>query len=304
MTTSKISTLDGIKLYDQRAKYLQMSSWKDCTSQNYRSLFSFRLSWLCTIEKVLNTMDKQFIYDWRRLYFFFWSDDESSTLHGSDRSCGKRISHRESKRKKSLRWEESGKMLSVESTWTMFQRRLMQFQSWHSSLWQKVRRSETKRTIVYSRTKFEGKDWRREEKSLATKRKSTSDKRSGIPCRYRVVTKNRHVNLGILPCVKTASQKKGCLHGKRCFFRHVKAVEKSSKRQMKGGAKASAVIRSLHSWVEYLWILIREIYSTWRRKIGTRTHRQILQRHLAPNSNSGKKRSIERNYPKVCTSRA
>ena len=57
MTTSKISMLDGIKLCYQRAKYLQMGSWKEL------SLFSFRLSWLCTIKKLLEIMDKQIIYD-------------------------------------------------------------------------------------------------------------------------------------------------------------------------------------------------------------------------------------------------
>ena len=30
-----------------------MWSWKDCTSQNYRALFSFRLSWLCTTKKTV-----------------------------------------------------------------------------------------------------------------------------------------------------------------------------------------------------------------------------------------------------------
>ena len=43
--------------------------------------------------------------------------------------CGKRVSHQESKRKENLRGEESGRVFSVESTWTMFKRRLMQFQS-------------------------------------------------------------------------------------------------------------------------------------------------------------------------------
>ena len=45
-----------------------------------------------------------------------------------------------------------------------------------------------------------------------------------------------------------------------------------------------------------------KIYSTWTRKIGIETRRQIFQRHLAPNRNSGKKGSITRNYPKVCAS--
>ena len=53
------------------------------------------------------------------------SDDENSKLQGLERCCGKRISHQESKRKESLRWEESGRVFSVENTWTMSQRRLM-----------------------------------------------------------------------------------------------------------------------------------------------------------------------------------
>ena len=36
---------------------------EDCTSQNYRTLFSFRLSWLCTTKKLLETMDSRIIHD-------------------------------------------------------------------------------------------------------------------------------------------------------------------------------------------------------------------------------------------------
>ena len=49
----------------------------------------------------------------------YWSDDENSKRQGSERSYGKRISHQESKRKESLRWVESGRVSSVEGTWTM-----------------------------------------------------------------------------------------------------------------------------------------------------------------------------------------
>ena len=77
----KISTLDGSSIiisewiaftcdlarFVQWVNCFQMWSWKICTSQNYRILFSFRLSWLCTIKKLLETMDKHIIYDWRRL---------------------------------------------------------------------------------------------------------------------------------------------------------------------------------------------------------------------------------------------
>ena len=42
-----------------------------------------------------------------------------------------------------------------------------------------------------------------------------------------------------------------------------------------------------------------KIYSMERRKIGIETRRQILQGHLAPNKNSGKKGSIAMHYSKV-----
>ena len=61
MTTPKTSTFDGIKLYYQRAKCYQMWCWKHCASQNYRTLFSFRFSWLCAIKKPFEIMGKQII---------------------------------------------------------------------------------------------------------------------------------------------------------------------------------------------------------------------------------------------------
>ena len=52
---------------------------------------------------------------------------------------------------------------------------------------------------------------------------------------------------------------KGCVHGKTCFFRHVEAEENPNKRSQKGGAKGPvAILKSLHSWVVYLKIFIRE----------------------------------------------
>ena len=60
-----------------------------------------------------------------------------------------------------------GECFQWKGTWTMFQRWLMQFQSWRKSLWQQWQRSETKRTIVFSCITFEGKtDWRRRTKIL------------------------------------------------------------------------------------------------------------------------------------------
>ena len=70
-----------------------------------------------------------------------------------------------------------------------------------------VAKSETMRTIVFSRAKFEGKDGEGEknpQKKSGNKEEGSADKRSEIPCRYKTC-KNRHVNFGILPCVKSTS---------------------------------------------------------------------------------------------------
>ena len=42
---------------------------------------------------------------------------------------------------------------------------------------------------------------------------------------------------GILPCVKTTS-----IYGRKCFFRHVEAEEKPSKKSKKDGAKGSVAL--------------------------------------------------------------
>ena len=41
-----------------------------------------------------------------------------------------------------------------------------------------------------------------------------------------------------------------------------------------------------------LRLLLVKVYSTWTWKIGIKSHRQMLQRHMAPDQNSGKKGSI------------
>ena len=49
--------------------------------------------------------------------------------------------------------------------------------------------------------------------------------------------KTRHVVIGILPYVKTTKSQSRCKYGNKCYFRHVEADEKSSKKSTKGGAK-------------------------------------------------------------------
>ena len=136
----------------------QVKIWKLCSTSDCDGIVRSRncsKQWnaeLFTIEDICKTS--------------YWSNEENSKLHGSERSCGQRISHQESKRKESLRWEESVRVFSVEGTRTMFQWRLMQFQSWHNSFLQQWRWSETKRTIVFSRIQYKGKDWRWGTKTL------------------------------------------------------------------------------------------------------------------------------------------
>ena len=86
----------------------------------------------------------------------YWSDDEDSRLQSPQRSSGMRISHQESKRKESLRREESWRVFPVGGTWTMFKKRLVESQARQTSARRRVWWSETKRAIVLSRTKFEG----------------------------------------------------------------------------------------------------------------------------------------------------
>ena len=59
MTTSKISMFDGSSS--------TISQQATCTSQNYRTLFSFRPSWLCTIKKPFEIVVRKVTHDWRRL---------------------------------------------------------------------------------------------------------------------------------------------------------------------------------------------------------------------------------------------
>ena len=72
-------------------------------------------------------------------------DDENSKLQSPERCCGKMISHQESKRNESQRWEE---VFSVESTWTMFQRRhavsVMTNSLWQKSFFLRLKTSTTK----------------------------------------------------------------------------------------------------------------------------------------------------------------
>ena len=111
--------------------------------------------------------------------------------------------------------------------------------------------------------------------------------RNSVP-KQNVIT--RHVAYGILPCVKNNKSQTGCKFGSKCFFRHVDAEEKPSKKSKKGGAKGSvALFEGVYTTGLYLKILYPRSLFYVRRENCDQTRRQILQGHLAQMKNSCKK---------------
>ena len=121
------------------------------------------------------------------------------------------------------------------------QKRLMSFQSWRTSTWRLARWSETKRTIVFSRTKFEGQDWRRERKIFKNIRQQRSDKGSESPCRHKNC-KNPSCKFWLRPVCRICKSEFGCEFGRTCFHRHVEADEKPNKKSKIGRAKGSVAL--------------------------------------------------------------
>ena len=105
--------------------------------------------------------------------------------------------------------------------------------------------------------------------------------------------KIRDVGSGILPCVLTTSLKK-------VVFLAINVVS-DMLRQMESPTRIRRkVVRK--DQLRIPRFLSEQIYSTWTWNVWIETHRQILQRHLAPILRSAKKGSIARYDPTVCTS--
>ena len=83
--------------------------------------------------------------------------------------------------------------------------------------------------------------WEKSSKASGNKEERSSDKRSEIPCRYRSC-QNPSCKLGHPPVCQDYKSETGCRYGRKCFFRHVEAEEKPSKKSKKGGAKGSVWI--------------------------------------------------------------
>ena len=105
--------------------------------------------------------------------------------------------------------------------------------------------------------------------------------------------KIRLVGSGILPCVWTTSLIKVVSMPINVVSDMLRQMESPTRSRRKVVRKDQLRIPRF---------LSEQIYSTWTWNVGIDTHRQILQRHLAPNLSSAKKGSIARCYPTVCTS--
>ena len=127
----------------------------------------------------------------------------------------------------------------------MFQRRLMQFQSCHKSLWKQRRRQETKkddRLLLHptrrqrrltERDKNLQMDQAIKRKALQTRLKFHADSNSA---------KKPSCKFWHPPVCQNYKSEKGCVCGNKCHFRHVEAEGKANKGSKKGGAKGSVAI--------------------------------------------------------------
>ena len=101
---------------------LQMWSWKDCTSRNYRALFGFRLFWLCMTKKQFEMMGRQVIDDWRHLLNFIlirWWELETSEsgakLWEEEQSARVKKERKPAKRGKCFQWKAHGQCSQGDS---------------------------------------------------------------------------------------------------------------------------------------------------------------------------------------------
>ena len=131
---------------------------------------------------------------------------------------------------------------------------------------------------------------------------SPSGKRVQRPCKNYLKRNctNQSCDQWHLPVCQNYKSESGCKYGDKCRFRHNEVDGQQSKKSKKGAGKGSVACRSPYNWVACLKILIRE-GSIQRKegKLGSKSHRQIPQRHVEPHQKSGKKGSIARRHSKA-----
>ena len=105
--------------------------------------------------------------------------------------------------------------------------------------------SETKRTIFFSRSKFESQDRRRVRKILTHRPRGKlfrQNERNSVPLRKNCKNKKQSSRFGHPPVCQNYKSENGCICGRKCFFRHVEAEETPSKKSKKDSAKGSVAL--------------------------------------------------------------
>ena len=95
------------------------------------------------------------------------------------------------------------------------------------------------------------------------------------------------------PVCQNCKSATGCKYGRTCFFRHVEAEEKPSKKSKKGGVKESVALLKEST---QLGCAFQDSYP---RKSFLRKKGKLGSKRAVNFPNSGKKRSIARNHSKV-----
>ena len=136
-----------------------------------------------------------------------------------------------------------GRVLWVESNWTMFERRLMQFPSL-SCIWKHMR-GETRRTLALSCTKSEGSHWRKDTPKVQTAEERVpleqgAEFRAEIPSEESV--RIRHSSFGTLPCVFVTSLNQDAHMVINADFDTLRPDVQPSKKLKKSGVKGSVAL--------------------------------------------------------------
>ena len=104
-----------------------------------------------------------------------------------------------------------------------------------------VQRQKDKRPLPHQMRRHRLTD-RHPQKDQAAEEKALRIASGRIPCRYRGKCTNPSCNYWHPPVCQNYLSESGCKYGNRCYFRHVEADEKPSKKSKKGGAKGSVAL--------------------------------------------------------------
>ena len=180
----------------------QMWSWKDCTSQTYKTLLSIRPSWNRMIRKLLETMGQPKLWTIEKLQWNFIL----------------------------IKWWEIGISKPGTTLWKGDQlprvNKLAQGDL--------CSRQKRKGRSSSPRTKFEGHDWRRRRKIRNNIRQQRGklvrqNERQSMPKQDFFFEKIPSCKFWHPPVCQNYKSETGCKNGRKCFFRHVEADEMPSK---------------------------------------------------------------------------